>query len=46
MYGKNIKQGVNLGIRNSFADIGATVADILNVKLPKHGESFKYNIEK
>jgi phosphopentomutase len=46
VYGKNIKQGVNLGIRNSFADIGATVADILNVKLPKHGESFKNNIEK
>ncbi|MGL5314245.1 MAG: phosphopentomutase [Peptostreptococcaceae bacterium] len=46
VYGKNIKQGVNLGIRNSFADIGATVADILNVEAPKAGESFKNDIVK
>ena len=46
VYGKNIKQGVNLGIRNSFADIGATVADILNVKMPKNGQSFKDNLKK
>ena len=44
VYGKNIKSGVNLGIRNSFADIGATVADILNVKLPTNGTSFKEKI--
>ncbi len=44
VYGKNIKSGVDLGIRKSFADIGATVADILDVKLPKHGESFKNQI--
>ena len=31
VYGKDIKEGLNLGIRKSFADIGATVADILNV---------------
>ncbi|KXZ39661.1 phosphopentomutase [Alkalithermobacter thermoalcaliphilus JW-YL-7 = DSM 7308] len=41
IYGKSVKQGVNLGIRNSFADIGATIADILNVDMPKAGESFK-----
>ena len=28
VYGKNLKSGLNLGTRNSFADIGATVADI------------------
>ena len=44
VYGKNIKSGVNLGIRKTFADIGATVADILNVKLPVNGESFKEDI--
>lgn len=44
VYGKNIKSGVNLGIRNSFADIGSTVADILNVKLPTNGTSFKAKI--
>ncbi len=46
VYGKNIKQGVNLGIRNSFADIGATVTDILNVEMPKNGVSFKNEMSK
>ena len=46
VYGKDIKEGINLGTRKSFADIGATVADILNVDLPKHGESFKSEIMK
>ena len=44
VYGKNIKSGVNLGIRKSFADIGATVSDILDVKLPLNGTSFKEEI--
>ncbi|CEQ27936.1 phosphopentomutase [Paraclostridium sordellii] len=46
VYGKNINKGYNLGTRKSFADIGATVADILNVDLPKQGESFKSEIMK
>ena len=46
VYGKNIKENTNLGIRNSFADIGATVADLLNVKMPKNGQSFKNEIMK
>lgn len=46
VYGKDVKEGLNLGIRDSFADIGATVADILNVKMPKHGNSFKTEIVK
>ena len=46
VYGKKIKENVNLGIRDSFADIGATVADLLNVKMPKHGTSFKKDIIK
>ncbi|MEF9991117.1 MAG: phosphopentomutase [Romboutsia sp.] len=44
--GKNIKENVNLGIRDSFADIGATVADLLNVKMPRSGTSFKNQIMK
>ncbi|GAA0091658.1 phosphopentomutase [Paraclostridium bifermentans] len=44
--GKNVKSGLNLGTRSSFADIGATVADLLNVKIPKHGNSFKNDIIK
>lgn len=43
-YGKKCKQGVNLGIRESFADVGATVADILNIKMPVIGKSFKGEI--
>lgn len=46
VYGKNIKSNVNLGTRKSFSDIGATVSDILNVKLPKNGQSFKNDILK
>lgn len=41
--GKNIKQDVNLGTRRSFADIGATITDILTEgrKKTSIGESFK-----
>lgn len=46
VYGKDIKEGINLGTRNSFADIGATVADILNVSKTKNGTSFKNEIMK
>lgn len=44
IYGNKIKKGFNLGVKDTFADIGATVADILNVKLPKHGSSFKEDL--
>ncbi|MDU1538859.1 MAG: phosphopentomutase [Paeniclostridium sordellii] len=46
IYGKNVVNGYNLGTRDSFADIGATVADILNVDSPKNGKSFKNEIIK
>jgi len=39
-YGKNLKKNVNLGTRNSFADMGQTVAEILNVEKIKNGKSF------
>lgn len=32
--------GKNLGIRSTFADIGATIADNFNVKMPSYGKSF------
>ena len=41
VYGKIVKAGVDLGIRKTFADIGATVADILGAEPTKIGESFK-----
>lgn len=39
VYGKSIKP-VNLGIRNGFSDIGATVCDFLGVEQPENGKSF------
>lgn len=40
VYGKEIKKGVNLGTGNSFADIGATIAEMLQVPTTIIGESF------
>jgi len=39
-YGKNLKTNINLGTRNSFADMGQTIAEILVVEKIKNGESF------
>ncbi len=43
IYGKNIKP-VNLGTRNTFADIGKTVLDLLGTDGDIQGESFKNKI--
>ena len=32
--------GVDLGVRSTFADVGATVADVFQVTAPAHGTSF------
>lgn len=41
VYGKKIKQGVNLGTRKTFADIGCTIGEYLGAeKKPAIGESF------
>ncbi|MCP3738658.1 phosphopentomutase [Rossellomorea sp. BNER] len=45
VYSKDIKEGKELSIRKTFADVGATVADNFNVKMPKHGESFLKEIK-
>ena len=39
--GKAVRQGLNLGVRESFADLAATIADILQVAPPPNGRSFK-----
>lgn len=46
IYGKSIKEGVNIGTRNSFSDIGKTVLDILNIQNDIDGISFKEKILK
>lgn len=46
LYGKDIKPGVNLGTRRSFADISATIAEYLDVPKSQIGESFLNQILK
>lgn len=45
-YGRKLKQGVNLGIRKSFADLGETVCDFLGIAGTGIGTSFKNEIVK
>jgi phosphopentomutase len=40
LYGKTVKKGINLGTRDSFADIAATLAEIFKLKKTAIGESF------
>lgn len=44
VYGKALKAGVCLGTRQTFADVGATLADYFNVAMPKFGRSFLADI--
>ena len=45
-YGKDIKENVNLGTRDSFADIAATIQDIFGIEPATAGKSFKDEIMK
>lgn len=40
IYGNNIKNGINIGIRKTFADIGKSVLDYLNIENELVGQSF------
>ncbi|MFP7733025.1 phosphopentomutase [Priestia aryabhattai] len=40
VYSKGMQEGKELSIRQTFADIGATVAENFGVAMPKHGKSF------
>ncbi|WP_079509625.1 phosphopentomutase [Mesobacillus jeotgali] len=40
VYSKGMKEGKELPVRKTFADIGATVAENFKVKMPEHGTSF------
>ncbi len=42
--GKPVKAGVNIGVRETFGDLAATVADMLGVERPFIGTSFKADI--
>ena len=45
-WGKPVREGVNLGVRNSFADLGATICEYLDAKQSAIGESFLEEILK
>jgi phosphopentomutase len=40
VYGTSLNNGVNLGVRSSFADLGATVAEYLEIDSIGNGKSF------
>lgn len=40
VYGKKLQQGVNLGVRSTFADLASTIADYLGLDAALKGESF------
>lgn len=42
--GATVKSGVNLGVRATFADLGATVASLLGLVQPETGKSFAQQI--
>lgn len=44
VYGKHVKSGYDLGIRNGFCDIGATLLDLLELPVDIEGRSFKQEI--
>lgn len=44
VYGERVKQGVALGIRDTFADCGQTIADLLGAGTLLNGKSFKDDI--
>jgi len=44
VYGTLIKTGVNIGTRDSFSDIAATIADIFDLKVDIFGKSFYQDI--
>ena len=44
VYGPAIKKGINLGLRKSFSDIGATILDAFELKKPVEGKSFRGEI--
>jgi phosphopentomutase len=45
VYGRSIKSNMNLGIRGSFSDVGATIAEIFGVEGTGRGKSFLKEIK-
>ncbi|MCM3597041.1 phosphopentomutase [Metabacillus idriensis] len=45
-YSPRLGSGSELPVRDTFADIGATIADNFKVSMPKHGKSFLMELKK
>ena len=45
IYGEGVEQGINLGTRDTFADIAATVASMMRVPLRTKGKSLWKDIK-
>ena len=45
-YGSKIKAGIDIGVRESFADIAATIADALGIDFATKGKSYYSMIDK
>ncbi len=45
VYGKNLKSGVDLGVRSTFADLGATIGEVFDTPT-EHGTSFLREISR
>ena len=45
VYGRSIASNINLGIRESFSDVGATIAEIFDVEGTGNGKSFLKEIQ-
>lgn len=41
IYGTPVRKGINIGVRETFADLAATIAEFLEIQLPPQGSSFK-----
>lgn len=46
IYGKEIRENINIGTRRTYADISATILDIMGLEKLPNGESFKADILK
>lgn len=46
IYGERIKSGINIGIRESFCDIGKTILELLSIENNLYGKSFAKEILK
>jgi len=44
VYGKVLGRARSLGIRQGFSDLGATIAEALELPLLRHGKSFYKNL--